>query len=96
MSRCDKKLSTDLTNHLDIRKLQAEMDQLDHDICSLLLKRYSLSQTIQGLKASKGLPAYDPAREREILLRLKRDYSEIPDKVLEGLYQQILNWMRKV
>lgn len=52
--------------------LRASIDNLDHALVCLLAERFKITQEVGRLKAAKGLPPADPAREEQQVARLRR------------------------
>jgi 3-deoxy-7-phosphoheptulonate synthase/chorismate mutase len=51
----------------ELRRLRARMDRLNRRLAAVLQERARLADEIGALKRRQGLPAADPAREREML-----------------------------
>lgn len=78
-----------------MKSLRAKIDRLDEEILSLLLKRIQLVKKIGELKTARDLPVFDPAREQEILSRLKKlSMEKIPDEKLELIFREIFSLSR--
>ena len=52
---------------MEISDLRKEIDQVDHELVQLFVKRMGLSAQIADYKKAHNLPIYVPTREREIL-----------------------------
>lgn len=78
-----------------LKLLRAKVDRLDEKILSLLLKRIELVKKIGNVKTINGIPVFDPAREGEILSRLKKlNMEKIPDDKLELIFKEIFSLSR--
>ncbi len=78
-----------------LKALRAKVDRLDEEILSLLLKRIELVKKIGQVKTANQMPVFDPAREGEILSRLKKlSLGKIPDDKLELLFKEIFSLSR--
>jgi chorismate mutase/prephenate dehydratase len=78
-----------------LKSLRAKVDRLDEKILSLLLKRIDLVKKIGLVKTTNGIPVFDPAREGEILFRLKKlSMGKIPEDKLELLFKEIFSLSR--
>lgn len=53
-----------------IRYLRSQIDEVDDELALLLARRFALTATVQGFKATPGRQGRDPAREREIAERM--------------------------
>ena len=56
----------------ELRRLRAEIDQIDDDIIQLLGKRFDVTRQVGLLKAEKQLNSVDPERERQKLEHLRQ------------------------
>ncbi len=55
----------------ELTALRASIDNLDQALVCLLAERFRITQEVGVLKATKGLPPADPARERHQIARLR-------------------------
>jgi chorismate mutase len=53
-----------------LSETRAAIDQIDHEILSLLGRRLELVLQVGEIKRAHGAEAHDPARERQVLERL--------------------------
>mgnify|MGYP002621454201 CR=1 FL=1 len=60
----------------DLGELRQDMDRIDRGIMALFEERMAVSEEIAAFKAGKGLPVYDPGREKEKLLRISKEAPE--------------------
>ena len=51
--------------------IRESIDNIDAALIHLLAERFKFTQQVGGLKAEHGLPAADPARERDQIQRLR-------------------------
>lgn len=56
----------------ELMALRASIDNLDRALICLLAERFKITQQVGHLKALKGLPPADPAREQQQILRLRQ------------------------
>lgn len=54
-----------------LRRLRASIDNLDAALVHLLAERFKLTREVGRLKAGRGLPPSDPAREERQIARLR-------------------------
>lgn len=78
-----------------LKSIRAKVDRLDEEILSLLVKRIQLVKKIGHMKTAKDIPVFDPAREGEILSRLKKlGMKKISDDKLEFIFKEIFSLSR--
>ncbi|GAB1370064.1 hypothetical protein MASR1M45_01220 [Candidatus Kapaibacterium sp.] len=75
----------------EIRKLRAEIDNIDKNIIDLLTFRKELSDKIISEKKCNNISVYDRQRELEIVDKLKSEFSQnINPQLIEGVFREIL------
>lgn len=52
---------------MDLNNIRAEIDQIDHSLVDLFVKRMDLAAQVADYKKANNMPIYVPAREREIM-----------------------------
>ena len=55
----------------ELLRLRASIDNIDAALVHLLAERFKCTQQVGELKASRGLPPADPAREEKQIARLR-------------------------
>lgn len=79
---------------MDIFLYRDEIDEIDNQICHLLIRRMAVSAQIAQYKIAHGLPIEDFNREREMGLA-KEAYIEkntkIDKKYIQSIFEEILN-----
>ena len=55
----------------ELQSLRSSIDNIDAALVHLLAERFKCTQRVGHLKAAVGLPAADPARERQQIARLR-------------------------
>lgn len=55
---------------MELENLRNEIDQIDHSLVELFVKRMQIAAQVADIKKKKHLPIYVPAREREILQKV--------------------------
>ena len=55
----------------ELLRLRSSIDNLDAALVHLLAERFKVTQRVGELKATKGLPAADPQREKRQIERLR-------------------------
>ena len=79
----------------DLPALRLRIDAADRAILDAFAARMRTSERIGAIKREAGLPVRDPARERELLDRLRRLAPDgLPDDI-EALYETILELSRR-
>ena len=73
------------------------IDEIDTQLLELLNKRARCACEIGKIKAQKAMKIHNPAREREIIARL-RDQSGGPlsDTSIQNIFEQIINECRSL
>lgn len=56
----------------ELKALRTSIDNIDAALVYLLAERFKCTKAVGNLKAAKGLPAADPAREKEQIARLRK------------------------
>ena len=75
-----------------IDKARDRIDRVDEEILRLLNERMRLAEEIGRVKQSHGLAVTDPAREGEILARLRQaNTGPIRDESLEDIYHEVFS-----
>jgi len=79
----------------ELARLRGEIDALDRRLVALLSERAELAREIGRLKAVAGESVADPAREREVLLRVSMaNLGPIPQADLLALYRRLFEATR--
>jgi chorismate mutase len=79
----------------ELARLRGEIDALDRRLVALLSERAELAREIGRLKAVAGEPVADPAREREVLLRVSMaNLGPIPQADLLAIYRRLFEATR--
>lgn len=91
------RLSSHRSLPLTLRQLRKQIDRLDERLLRLLNTRARLAARVGELKKRKGLPLFDPRREREILRRLTEvNAGPLPDASIEALFREVLRHARRL
>lgn len=78
-----------------IDELRAKVDQVDGRVLVELNERARLVLEIRQAKKESGMPAHDPAREKEILEKvLGGNKGPLDDSTVQGLFEHIIQHMR--
>ena len=60
-----------------ITSLRLRINGINNALLTIFFERFKLTEKVAKYKHSKGLPTYDPERERQILSDLERDAREV-------------------
>lgn len=83
-----------LTPQKRIGQLRKKIDDIDKDICKLLVKRFDVVLHIARLKKRYGIPLTDRKRENEILEKAL-GFSDRYGRFLKEIYHQIIRSSKK-
>lgn len=82
---------------MQIEELRQRIDALDRQIVDSLAERARCAQAIGEVKKGKSLPAFDPAREQEVLRQiLARNPGPLPAESLAAIYREIISGCRSL
>ena len=80
---------------MELSELREEIDKIDAELTALFLRRMEASGRIAALKAEKGLPIRNAAREAAVLERVSASApTELQDSV-RALYTEIMRLSRE-
>ena len=80
---------------MDISEIRPQLDAVDNDLLALFLKRMALIDKIaDAKKRDPSRPLYDPAREREILMRIRENAGSEYGDSAHQLFRMILELSR--
>ncbi len=81
----------------EIERLRQQIDRIDHEILRLLGERASLAVEVGERKRQKGLPVYDPIREKALLDRLAQS-GQLPldNQSIDCVFQAIIEICRRL
>ena len=82
---------------MNVTLRRKRIDDADRALVRLLNRRLRLSIEIGHLKQARGLPLFDPARERDILRRASRtNDGPLDERALRGFYDWLLSESRRI
>jgi len=82
---------------MDLKKLRENIDKIDNQILALLNQRVRAVREIAKLKSKTKQEFYAPHREKRIVERLlRKNKGPLPNEVLKGIFQEILNASRSI
>ncbi|HWI40065.1 MAG TPA: chorismate mutase [Verrucomicrobiae bacterium] len=82
---------------MSIDELREEIDRLDTRLLEIFNRRASLALQIGEIKKEKGLPVYDPRREKIIFERMKRENpGPLDDQAIVRLFERVVDESRRL
>jgi chorismate mutase len=82
---------------LDIDEIRKEIDRLDRELLRIFNERASLALAIGEIKKEKGLPVYDPQREKLIFERMKAaNPGPLEDSAIVRLFERVIDESRSL
>lgn len=80
-----------------IDSFREEIDSLDSELLRIFNRRASLALKIGQIKKTRGLPVYDPTRERKIFDRMKSDNTgPLDDGAVVRLFERVIDESRRL
>lgn len=81
---------------MDIADWRNRIDEIDRKLVELLCRRAQAVHEIGKLKATAGLPAYEPEREKAVFENARKaNGGPLPDRELLRIYERIVDVMRQ-
>ena len=82
---------------MEIGEIRKRIDLLDDVLLRILNERARLALEIGRRKVEKGLPVYDPAREKRIFARMKGDNpGPLDDGAVVRLFERVVDESRRL
>jgi len=82
---------------MDISGWRKQIDELDRRLVELLSQRAQAAHEIGKLKRDKGMPIYEPDRERAVFDNVRGvNLGPLPDRDLLCIYERIMDIMRQI
>jgi len=79
---------------MDLQELRMRIDKIDDELIRLFERRMDVSAEIAGYKKPRGLPVYDPEREKQKLRELSQKAAGKYKPYIESLYLLIFKLSR--
>ncbi len=77
---------------MNLKSLRKKIDGIDKKIVEFLNSRAEITKDIAGIKRKKGISAYSPDRERDVLDKLNTINSgPLTQKALEAIYREVMS-----
>ena len=86
-----------VTSKLDLDELRRGIDAVDRQILKLLHERMALVLAVGEYKRERGIPVYDPSRERALFERLG-NAAELPldADTVRRIFERIVDESRRI
>ena len=82
---------------MEIGEIRKRIDLLDDVLLRILNERARLALEIGRRKVEKGLPVYDPAREKRIFARMRGDNpGPLDDDAVVRLFERVVDESRRL
>ena len=86
-----------MTSPLDLEELRRGIDAVDQQILKLLHERVRLVMAVGEYKRERGIPVYDPARERALLDRLcKAAEPPLDAETIRRIFERLVDESRRL
>lgn len=84
-------------DHEELARLRNEIEQVDHDLITLIAHRVELARQVGAVKRTAGLPALDPSREAAVIRRVGEVAREegAPEEDVRYLFWHIIGMSRR-
>ncbi|ORJ53717.1 chorismate mutase [Geothermobacter hydrogeniphilus] len=78
-------------------EIRAEIDNLDRQLLKIFNRRAELALAIGALKKERGLPIYDPEREKRIFTRVRTENpGPLDDEAVVRLFERVVDESRSL
>jgi len=82
---------------LTIDEIRQEIDRLDYELLRIFNERASLALAIGEIKKEKGIPVYDPEREKLIFDKVKTaNPGPLEDGAIVRLFERVIDESRRL
>jgi len=82
---------------LDIDEIRQEIDRLDNELLRIFNERASLALAIGKIKKEKGIPVYDPEREKLIFDKVRAgNPGPLEDGAIVRLFERVIDESRRL
>jgi len=82
---------------LSLEELRGSIDEVDKKILELLHRRLALVMAVGEYKRERGIPVYDPERERALLERLgKAAEPPLDAHTVRSIFERIVDESRRI
>lgn len=82
---------------MDINDIRQEIDQLDEELLRIFNRRAALALEIGHIKKEKGIPVYDPSREKRIFDKMQAaNPGPLEDDAIVRLFERVIDESRRL
>jgi len=82
---------------MSIDEIRSEIDRLDSELLRIFNERASLALAIGHIKKEKGLPVYDPTREKKIFERIQsQNPGPLDNQAIVRLFERVIDESRRL
>jgi chorismate mutase len=82
---------------LNIDEIRQEIDRLDNELLRIFNERASLALAIGEIKKEKGIPVYDPEREKLIFDKVRAgNPGPLEDGAIVRLFERVIDESRRL
>ncbi|HTP65853.1 MAG TPA: chorismate mutase [Geobacteraceae bacterium] len=82
---------------MTIEEIRTEIDHLDDELLRIFNQRADLALKIGEIKKTRGLPVYDPSREKMIFQRMKADNpGPLDNEAIVRLFERVIDESRRL
>lgn len=82
---------------MNIDEIRREIDRLDSELLRIFNERAGLALAIGHLKKEKGLPVYDPDREKKIFDRVQsQNPGPLDNQAIVRLFERVIDESRRL
>ncbi len=86
-----------MTSPTELEVLRRAIDEVDQRLLLLFAERARLVLAVGDYKRARGLPVYDPTREREVLLRLSSSPpAPLDAETVRRLFERLIDESRRI
>ena len=82
---------------MTIDQIRDNIDRLDSELLRIFNERAQLALEIGKIKTERGLPVYDPSREKKIFLRMTDENpGPLDDEAIVRLFERVIDESRRL
>jgi chorismate mutase len=82
---------------MTIDEIRQQIDDLDSDLLNIFNRRALLALQIGRIKKTRGLPVYDPSREKKIFDRMRTENpGPLDNQAIVRLFERVIDESRRL
>lgn len=82
---------------MDIDDIRTRIDELDDELLRIFNERAGLALKIGHIKKKRGLPVFDPVREKRIFARMKKaNGGPLDDEAIVRMFERVVDESRRL